>query len=102
MPTVEDGGKHPLTFALPDEFVEAIAARAAALVLQELQPADVATSAYLTIIEAAELLRARRHRVDDLLSKGVLTRIKDGSRTLIARAELEDYLAGKPTGRRAR
>jgi excisionase family DNA binding protein len=103
MPTVEDGGKHPLTFALPNEYVEAIAARAAALVLQELQDAHAhAAPSYLTILEVAELLRAKRHRVDDLLSKGVLTRIKDGSRTLIARAELEDYLAGKPTGRRAR
>lgn len=90
-----------MNIELPEEAVQEIAARAARLVLQELQPAENGASPYVTIPEAAEVLRARRHRVDDLLSKGVLTRIKDGSRTLIARSELEDYLAGKPTGRRA-
>ena len=92
-----------MNLELPDSAVEEIAARAAALVLEQLQqPAENGHSPFLTITEAAEFLRAKRHRVDDLLSRGTLTRIKDGSRTLIARAELEDYLAGKPTGRAAR
>jgi excisionase family DNA binding protein len=56
----------------------------------------------VTVIEAADLLRAKRYRVDDLLSRGTLTRIKDGSRTLIERAEIEAYLGGEPTGRRTR
>jgi hypothetical protein len=34
--------------------------------------------------------------VDDLLSRRVLTRVKEGRRTLIARDELEAYLAGAP------
>jgi excisionase family DNA binding protein len=87
---------------LPDHVVDEIAARAATLVLEQLQPAANGVSPYMTITEAAEFLRAKRHRVDDLLSRGTLTRIKDGSRTLIAREQLEDYLAGKPTGRAAR
>jgi hypothetical protein len=137
MPTPHDGGK--LSLAVPDQLIDEIAARAAALVLQEMQPDEVRTSAYVTIPEAAlyhgcghkpcpgtvtkndhgETVKTEcagdtcrrcngtgqvvnRSRVDDLLSTGKLTRTKDGSRTLIARKELEDYLAGKPTGRAAR
>jgi excisionase family DNA binding protein len=48
---------------------------------------------FLTVPEAAELLRADRQRVYDLCSSGRLTRHKDGSRTLIRRAELEAHLA---------
>lgn len=91
-----------MNLELPDSLVDAIAARAAALVLEQLQPAENGASPYLTITEAAEFLRAKRHRVDDLLSRGVLSRHKDGTRTLVLRAELEDYIAGKPTGRAAR
>ena len=91
-----------MNLELPDSMVEEIAARAAALVLEQLQPTENGHSPFLTIAEAAEFLRAKRHRVDDLLSRGTLTRHKDGSRTLILRAELEDYMAGRPTGRAAR
>lgn len=49
-------------------------------------------SAFLTIPEAADLLRCSRQRVDDLLSQRRLTRVKDGRRTLIRRGELESYL----------
>lgn len=47
---------------------------------------------YLTIPETAQLLRCGRQRVDDLLSQRRLSRLKDGSRTLVSRAEVEDYL----------
>lgn len=103
MPGHEDGGKptcpRSLQIELPDVVLDEIVRR----VLEELPTENGSSpSPYVTIPEAAEVLRARRHRVDDLLSKGVLSRVKDGSRTLIARAELEDYLAGRPTGRAAR
>ena len=89
-----------MNLELPDSVLETIAQRAAEIVLAREPTSNGNTaSPYLTIIEAAELLRARRHRVDDLLSRGTLTRIKDGSRTLIARGEIEDYLQGKSTGR---
>jgi excisionase family DNA binding protein len=55
-------------------------------------------SPFLSVVEAAALLRCRRARVDDLLSAGRLTRVKDGGRTLIASAEVLDLLAGRPTG----
>ena len=91
----------PLALNIPENLVDEIARRAAALVLEQLQPTENGASAFLTVPEAAELLRAKRHRVDDLLSRGTLTRVKDGTRTLIARTELEAYLRGEPTGRTA-
>lgn len=50
-------------------------------------------SPYLTILEAAQLLRCKRQRVDDLLSQRRLSRYKDGSRTLVSRAEIDEYIA---------
>ena len=91
-----------LTIAIPPELEERIAERAAAIVLARL--ADTTAdggSRFLTIPEAPEFLRAKRHRVDDLLSRRILTRHKDGARTPILRAELEAYMRGERTGRRA-
>ena len=80
-----------LAFLIPDELVEAIAARVAAI-LADRAPA-VELSPYLNVAETAEYLRCSRQRIYDLCSAGRLTRVKDGERTLIARAELERYLA---------
>jgi excisionase family DNA binding protein len=90
--------RRPMTFTLQmsDEDIERIASHAARLVLEHVRGEPV--SPYLTVPEAAELLRCRRQRVDDLLSQRRLTRVKDGGRTLIARSELEAYLRGEPTG----
>ncbi len=68
--------------------------------LAELREALAATnpespSKYMTIPEAAVLLRCARQRVDDLLSQGRLTRLKDGTRTLVSREEVERYLRGQ-------
>jgi len=61
------------------------------------------TSPYMTVAEAADYLRCRRQRVDDLLSSRRLTRHKDGSRTLVARREIEAYVMddGGPVGGRS-
>jgi len=83
-----------LALAIPPELVEAIAQRAAEIVLERQGVTAASTSPYLTIPEAAELLRSKRQRVDDLLSSGRLSRFKDGSRTLVSRAELEQHVAG--------
>ena len=83
-----------LSLSLPAELVEAIAQRAATLVLAQLQGKPLASeSPYLTIAEAAIYARCKRQRIDDLLSARRLTRHKDGRRTLILRAELEAHLA---------
>jgi excisionase family DNA binding protein len=74
-----------------EEFME-LAARVVELErrLAAITPRPV--SPYLTVLEAAELLRCRRQRVDDLLSQCRLSRFKDGSRTLLSRTEVEEYL----------
>lgn len=83
----------PLTIALPAEAVEAIAQRAAEIVVGlEERAAASAASPYMTVAEAAEYLRCPRQRIDDLLSQRRLTRVKDGGRTLIRRDEIESYL----------
>jgi excisionase family DNA binding protein len=82
-----------LRASLDADAVETIARRAAALVLAELRLA--VRSPYLTVVEAAEYLRCSRQRVDDLLSQGRLTRRKDGARTLVERAELDDYVRSR-------
>ncbi len=50
-------------------------------------------SRFMTVPEAAEYIRAPRHRIDALLSQRKLPRHKEGSRTLICRDELDAYLA---------
>ena len=46
--------------------------------------------------EAAELLRVSHWTISAWLSQGKLRRIKAGSRTLIAKADLEKLLQGGP------
>lgn len=75
---------------LPDDLLEQIASRAADLV------AARRVSPYLRVDEAADYLRCSRQRIYDLLSSGRLTRCKDGSRVLVLRTEVDDYLAGRP------
>jgi excisionase family DNA binding protein len=50
------------------------------------------SSEFLTILEAAELLRCKRARVDDLLSAGRISRVKEGARTLLRRDDVLAYL----------
>jgi excisionase family DNA binding protein len=49
-------------------------------------------SPYLSVREAAAFLRCQPQRVYDLLSDGRLRRVKEGSRVLVLRADLEAYL----------
>jgi excisionase family DNA binding protein len=81
--------------ALTDDVLDAIAGRAAAIVLEALGGERGDDRPYLSVAEAADLLRAKRGRVYDLLSSGRLTRFKDGSRVLVSRAEVEGYLRGE-------
>jgi excisionase family DNA binding protein len=91
-----------VTLALPSTTVEAIAERAAAIVLAQLDEKGTKEleSPFLTIPEAAAVLRSKRQRVDDLLSAGRLSRVKDGSRTLIRREQLLAYLDNSEGRRR--
>lgn len=68
----------------------ALAAIAAAIAQTAPEPPP---SPLMTIPEAATYLRCSRQRVDDLLSQRRLERVKDGSRTLVRRQDVEHYLA---------
>jgi len=77
-----------------EAIVDAAAERATERVLEQLAgQLSFGASPYLTVPEAADYLRApSRQRVDDLLTAGKLSRVKEGGRTLIRRAELEAYI----------
>lgn len=79
---------------IPDELVEAIAARAAELVLERLG-STAGGSEFLDVDEAAAFLRCGRQRIYDLRSSGRLSRHADGSRVLVARSELEQLVAAE-------
>jgi excisionase family DNA binding protein len=89
-----------LRVELPEELLEELAERAADLVLARLAEQRPEASEYLSVREAAELLRSKPQRVYDLLSDGRLTRVKEGSRVLVSRAEIEAHL--RPPLSRAR
>ncbi len=85
-------GRDRLLAALAPDLVEAIDQLVEESVRETLATVGAPSSPWLSIVEAAELLRCKRQRVDDLLSQGRLARYKDGSRTLVSRIELEEYL----------
>jgi excisionase family DNA binding protein len=85
---------------VPPEFVDAIAELVVPRVLAELRARERERERerqYLTVVEAADHLRAKPQRVYDLLSAGRLRRYKDGARVLVKRAELDAYIAGSGT-----
>ena len=79
-----------INLTVPDELVDEIAGR----VINILQ-AQNAASPYMSVNEAAEYMRCRPQRVYDLLSARRLTRLKDGSRVLVRRDEIDAYLAAR-------
>lgn len=75
---------------VPSSFVEEIARRAAELIAER---AEVGTSSpFLTVEEAAEYLRCKPKRIYDLTSQRRLPFVKDGSRTLLRRVDLDAYV----------
>jgi hypothetical protein len=76
---------------LPNDVVEAIAQRAAEIVLERSAPVE--ESPYFTVEEAAAFLRCRPQRIYNLRSDGRLSRLTDGGRALILRAECEKLVA---------
>ena len=82
---------------LPPETVEKITSEVTKRVLAEIgvDRSAAERSPYLTVLEAAALMRASRGRIYDLLSQRRLTKYRDGTRVLLSRAEIERYLAGE-------
>lgn len=83
---------HGVTFPAPPERIEAVAKRAAELLVERQRPTS---PELLTVDEVTELLRCRGQRVYDLVSQGRLRCLNDGSRVLIRRADRLDYLRGE-------
>ncbi|HET6999349.1 MAG TPA: helix-turn-helix domain-containing protein [Solirubrobacterales bacterium] len=85
--------KHPnpgLALAVPTELVETIAQRAAELLAE--RQAEVESTPWLRVEEAADHLRCKPKRVYDLCSQRRIPFVKDGSRTLLRRSDLDAYL----------
>lgn len=78
-----------LALTVPDELVEAVAARAAELVADRLQHAG---GPWLTVAEAADHVRGPRSRIYALVSKRAIPFEKDGSRLLFHRDELDAWI----------
>ena len=97
-------GPPSITLELSAEQLEALALRAAEIIADRARTSSQARSdsPYLSVQEAAALLRSKPQRVYDLLSSRRLSRFKDGSRVLISREEVEAYLANQNRSTRAR
>ncbi|MCB0828870.1 MAG: helix-turn-helix domain-containing protein [Solirubrobacterales bacterium] len=72
---------------IPDELVEAIAARVVELT------GNPKASPLMTVSEAADYLRCQPKRIYDLTSQRRIDFVKDGSRTLVRREALDRYLS---------
>jgi excisionase family DNA binding protein len=73
-----------------DALLDALASRLAPLITASTTPP---TPDWMAVDEAAEYLRCRPKRVYDLTSQRRIPFTKDGSRTLVRRADLDAYLA---------
>lgn len=78
----------PLSLALDDHALEAIAQRVAAILTDQAPEADP----LLTVEEAADYLRCKPPRIYDLTSQGKLRVHKDGARSLYRRSSLDAVL----------
>lgn len=83
----------PLYLAFPPHLVEALANRAAELVLEQMpKPAEP----YLAVDQAARYMACAPKRIYDLCSQRRIPFAKDGSRTLLRREDLDAYLEEHP------
>lgn len=80
-----------LTLTLPQEALDALVTEITGRVLSQLSAAT-APDAYLTVEEAAAVMRCTSQRIYDLRSANVLTRHSDGRRALVCRAEIDRYI----------
>lgn len=78
-----------------DALVDILAPRIAELIRDQPTKVDP-PSPFLTVPEAATYLRASRQRIYDLLSSRAVPKVKDGSRVLLRRDDLDAYLSGRP------
>ena len=87
---LDDGRQvNAFALALPPELVEAVAQRAAQLVVAQLAATD---DSWLDVDGAARHLACGRRRIYDLHSQRRIPAHKDGSRLLFRRSELDAYV----------
>jgi excisionase family DNA binding protein len=84
--------ENPVALTLPPEFVDEVADRVVELLAEQLAPAD--PDPYLSVDQAARYLACKPKRVYDLCSQRRIPFVKDGSRTLLRRGDLDAYLEG--------
>jgi excisionase family DNA binding protein len=87
-----------------EQLIAAVADSLAPRLAEELAPRiadelERRAAPFLTVDEAAEYLRCDRQRIYDLCSSNRLGRHKDGSRVLVSRLELEQYVNANGEGR---
>lgn len=80
---------------IPAESVEAIAQRAAAIVLEQLGDRAGGEREWLTVAEAAEYIRCQPQRIYELRSDGRLPKHSEGGRALVRRRDLDGLIAGE-------
>lgn len=87
-----------LTVSVPEEFVEAVAERAAEIVLERLgAERPPTTGPYVSVREAAEILRVSPRTVERMIARGRVRSTTLGRRRLLHRCDL-DALVGAATG----
>ena len=82
----------PTLRAAIEQFVDQrVEQRLAAVLHDVMKPEE--RSPYMSVRECAAFLRCSEQRINDLTSSGRLRRSKDGTRTLLDRQEVEEYVA---------
>jgi excisionase family DNA binding protein len=81
-----------LAFTLPPELVEAIAQRAAAIVLERVTQVDGAGSPWLSMSEAAEYLRISERKLQRLVAADRIRSTTLGRRRLLRREDLDAFM----------
>ena len=87
----------PLDPSALSEWIERLVDAKVAAALASVQ-ATQTKAKYLTVNEAAELMRAPRQRVYDLFYDGRLTKFGTDGARLVLRDEVEAFLRGEDTG----
>jgi excisionase family DNA binding protein len=88
-----------LVLAIPPELVDAVAARAAEIVMERLGEFENGGSPWMTAAEAADYLRWPVKRIYNLTGAGAIPHRKHEGRVLFHRAELDGWLDRHREGR---
>jgi excisionase family DNA binding protein len=85
-------GIGPLAFEVPNQLIETLAQRVAAIVLERLE--DTSKRRWLTVDQAAEHLGRTPEAVRGLVKRGELTPYKPDGRLQLDREELDRWMRG--------